>query len=37
VAQLEAEAESYADCAVTHDFAEGIAAAVRHRAPHFDH
>lgn len=35
-AQLDAEAASFADCAVTDDFAEGIAAFLAKRAPRFE-
>ena len=35
-AQLQAEAESFADCAATADFAEGIAAFVEKRKPSYE-
>lgn len=35
-AQLQAEAESFADCAATPDFAEGIAAFVEKRKPSYE-
>jgi len=33
--QLQAEAESFAACAATSDFAEGVAAFLGKRPPHF--
>ncbi|NND84782.1 MAG: enoyl-CoA hydratase, partial [Acidimicrobiia bacterium] len=33
--QLQLEAEAFADCSLTDDFAEGVAAFVDKRAPHF--
>jgi len=34
-AQLQAEAEAFASCALTHDFAEGVAAFIQKRRPEF--